>query len=147
MTRLLAIIDTNVVVSGLISGDPRALVCRVLDGMLTASFIYLLSPALLDEYREVLLRPKLKKYHGLSAVEVDRILEDIVANAIWREPNQSFAAPEPGDDHLWALMAMHRGCLLVTGDRLLLDNPPDFASVVSIQSFVELLGWVGKKPF
>ncbi|MGD0959175.1 MAG: putative toxin-antitoxin system toxin component, PIN family [Methylomonas sp.] len=140
----MAIIDTNVVVSGLISGDPQALVCRVLDGMLTASFIYLVSPALLDEYREVLLRPKLKKCHGLSVVEVDRILEDIVANAIWREPDQSLAAPEPGDDHLWALMATHKGCVLVTGDRLLLENPPDFASVISLRSFVELLGWMGK---
>ncbi len=144
MTRFLAIIDTNVVVSGLISGDPQALVCRILDGMLTASFIYLLSPALLDEYREVLLRPKLKQCHGLSAEEVDRILEDMAANAIWREPHQPLAAPEPGDDHLWALMAAHKGCILVTGDRLLLDNPPDFASVISPRSFIELLGWVAK---
>lgn len=141
MSQLLAVIDTNVVASGLISADPQALVGRIIEGMLSASFIYLLSPALLDEYRAVLLRPKLMKYHGLSIIEVDRILEDVVSNAIWRDPHQSVAAPEPGDDHLWALMAAHKGCVLVTGDRLLLDNPPNFASVMSPRSFAGLLGW------
>ena len=144
MTWLWAVIAINVVVSGLISGDPHASVCRVLDGLLNGSFIYLLSPALLDEYREVLLPPKLRKYHGLSAAEVDRILEDIVANALWREPDQFCAAPESGDTHLWGLMAMHKGCVLVTSDGLLFDNPPEFASVASIRSFVELLCPQGK---
>lgn len=139
MNRPLTVIDTNVVVSGLISGDPQALVCRIVDGMLAATFVYLLSPALLDEYRAVLLRPKIQKLHGLNPKEVDRILSEMVINAIWREPDLSVAAPEPGDDHLWALLSAHKGSILVTGDRLLLDNPPDFASVISPRSFVALL--------
>jgi hypothetical protein len=40
---------------------------------------------------------------------------------------------------VWALLAAHKGSMLVTGDRLLLDNPPDFASVISPRSFVALL--------
>lgn len=139
MNRPLMVIDTNIVVSGLISADPQALVCRIVDGMLSASFVYLLSPALLDEYRAVLLCPNIQRLHGLNQDEIDRILGDMVINAIWREPELPVEAPEPGDNHLWALLAAHKGSMLVTGDPLLLDNPPDFASVISPRSFVALL--------
>lgn len=82
MTRLVAVIDTNVLVSGLISSDPQAAACRIVDAMLEGRFIYLLSPSLLDEYRTVLLRPKIRKLHGLAVSDIDRILTEIVANAV-----------------------------------------------------------------
>ena len=91
--------------------------------------MHLLSPALLQEYREVLLRPKLRKLHGLSKAEVDQILSEITANAIWREPAESSGAPDPGDDHLWSLL-QSTDAILVTGDQLLLDNPPRAASTI-----------------
>lgn len=139
MTRLLAVIDTNVVVSGLLAGDPTSPVAGILDGMLAAAFPFALSPELLAEYRAVLLRPWLRQLHGLEEEEIDRILRDLVVNAVWREPVEAVAAPDPGDQHLWRLLNSQPGSILVTGDRLLLDNPPDFASVVSPRSFVELL--------
>jgi putative PIN family toxin of toxin-antitoxin system len=133
------IIDTNVVVSGLITGDEQSPVCRILDGMLEAGFEFLLSPALLKEYRSVLLRPKLQALHGLCEEDVDRLLAEIVVNAFWREPKPGAQAPDPGDDHLWALLNSLRGAVLVTGDRLLLENPPGFASVLTPRSFISLL--------
>jgi putative PIN family toxin of toxin-antitoxin system len=139
MTKAVAVIDTNVVVSGLISSDEQSPVCRILDGMLNATFPFLLSPALLHEYRNVLLRPNLRKLHGLNSTDIDRLLSQVVANAVWREPKPTSSAPEPGDDHLWALLAVHPGSILVTGDRLLLDNPPDFASVLTPRSFLEVM--------
>ena len=86
MTLPLAIIDTNVVVSGLITADANSPTCQVVDGMLSARFPYLISPDLLHDYRTVLLRSKIQKLHGLQAADVDRILTEIVVNAIWREP-------------------------------------------------------------
>lgn len=138
MTLPWVIIDTNVVVSGLITADVNSPTCQIVDGMLAARFSYLLSPTLLDEYRAVLLRSKIQKLHGLQAADVDRILTEIVVNAIWREPALSISAPDSGDDHLWALLAACRGSTLVTGDRLLLENPPDFASVIKPLSFLEI---------
>ena len=91
--------------------------------------MHLLYPALLQEYREVLLRPKLCKLHGLSKAEVDQILSEITANAIWREPAESHSAPDPGDNHLWSLL-QSTDAILVTGDQLLLDNPPRAASTI-----------------
>jgi len=138
LTLPLVIIDTNVVVSGLITADVNSPTCQIVDSMLAARFSYLLSPTLFDEYRAVLLRSKIQKLHGLQAADVDRILTEIVVNAIWREPALMVSAPDSGDDHLWALLAACRGSVLVTGDRLLLENPPDFASVIKPLSFLAL---------
>jgi predicted nucleic acid-binding protein len=68
-----------------------------------------------------------------------RLLAEIVASAVWREPARPAHSPNPGDGHLWELLSACKGSVLVTGDRLLLDNPPDLASVLSPRSFLELL--------
>lgn len=132
MSRLF-IIDTNVLVAGLITSDAASPTAVILDAMLSGSLPYLLSPALLEEYRAVLLRPKLRRTHGLTETQIDTLLTEIVANAIWREPPNDavHTAPDPGDDHLWALLANESPCILVSGDRLLLENPRPSSSVVS----------------
>jgi len=134
------VVDTNVVIAGLISNEADSPVCRILDGMLAGRFTYVLSDALLDEYRRVLLRDTIRKLHGLSMSQVDVILTAIVTNAVVREPKDlSHSAPDPGDDHLWHLLGETDGSILVTGDQKLIDNPPAFAAIVSPRSFVEAL--------
>lgn len=126
------IIDTNVVVAGLISSaKPESPVTAVLDGMLAGRLVYVLSPALLDEYRAVLRRPRLMKLHRLAGTAIDDMLVELTANAIWREPAAAPSAPDRGDNHLWALLSDYPGGILVTGDHLLLTNPPPTHVVVS----------------
>ena len=132
------VVDTNVVVAGLLTRDPASPTVRVLDGMVEASFSFLLSTALLAEYRTVLLRPKISSRHGLDEDEIDSLLTEIVANAIVREPGSSpQEAPTRQDQHLWDLLGTERGTVLITGDQRLLANPPKGASVISPSSFVE----------
>jgi putative PIN family toxin of toxin-antitoxin system len=142
MTPRLFIIDTNVLVEELITSQPSSPTVQVLDAMLDGRLLYLLSPALLREYRQVLLRPKLMHLHGLSEEEVDRLLTELTANALWREPAQDApeSAPDPGDDHLWALLASAPDAILVTGDGLLLDNPRDGSAVITASACAVLLG-------
>jgi hypothetical protein len=81
---------------------------------------------MLHEYRTVLLRPRLRSAHGLGPEQIDDLLTEIVANAIWRDPAAfaaSEAAPDPGDQYLWALLALEPAALRVSGDRLLLQKP------------------------
>lgn len=131
------IVDTNVVVAGLLTRTPSFPTARVLDGMIEASFPFLLSTALLAEYREVLLRPKIRSRHSLDEDDIDSLLTEIVANAIVREPEPSpQKAPSRQDQHLWDLLGMEDGSVLVTGDQRLLKNPPKGASVISPASFV-----------
>ena len=137
----LFIIDTNVVVAALISGSSDSPTCRVLHAMLSGAFPFVLSPTLLAEYRNVLLRPAIGKLHGLSADQVDVILTDLAANALIRDPSQSPAAdaPDPGDQHLWQLLAAMPNATLVTGDRELIEHPPRPASVLGVRAAVESL--------
>ncbi|WP_309640015.1 PIN domain-containing protein, partial [Methylibium sp.] len=64
MSRPAIIVDTNVVVAGLLTKDETSPVARILDGMLAAAFPFVVSEALLAEYRTVLVRPTLRKLHG-----------------------------------------------------------------------------------
>ncbi len=137
MTPPVFVVDTNVVVAELITGVGDSPVAVLLDAMLAGSLIYLLSPDLLAEYRSVLLRPKIAKLHGLIPAEVDRLLEEVVANALWREPKTPSPAPDHGDDHIWALLDAYSRSILITGDRLLLENPPITSLVISPRTCVD----------
>ncbi len=127
------IIDTNVVAAGLITAAPKSPTARILDAMLAGRLFFILSAKLLKEYREVLLRPKLTRHHGLDQSHIDQLLTEITANAIWREPPPETdpAAPDPKDSHLWELLLSEADTVLVTGDRLLIDNPGPRSSIIS----------------
>ena len=138
MSRQPVIVDTNVVVAGLLSGSDTSLVVRVLDGMLAASFPFVVSEALLAEYRTVLLRPPVRKLHGLTVAEVEIILTDIAQNAIVLVPAASPRAPDPGDQLLWDLLGADPRLLLVTGDKLLLQDAAMQGRILSARDFVAL---------
>ncbi len=131
------VIDTTVVVAGLLTARAEAPTARILDEMMAAEFVFLLSDALLAEYRSVLLRPGIRTRHGLSEREVDALLEAIVAHAAIREPGApSTPPPDPGDAHLRALLFGEPGAVLVTGDKPLLESPPRKGAVCTPADFV-----------
>ncbi len=136
MTRPAVIVDTNVVVAGLLTANEASSVARILDSMLAAAFPFVVSEALLAEYRTVLVRPYLRKLHGLPVAEVEAILADLAQHAIVLRPVAAPPAPDPGDQLLWALLAARADLLLVTGDKLLLQDIGMQGRVISPQSFV-----------
>lgn len=127
------IVDTNVVVAGLITAQAGSPTAQLLDAMLDGRLIYLLSADLLHEYRAVVLRPRLARILGLNETEIDTLLTEITANALWRDPlaDTLHQAPDPRDSHLWALLACEPTALLITGDPLLQENPRPGSSVIS----------------
>lgn len=138
MTHRPAIIDTNVVVSGLLTSEEGAPTRRLVDGMLAGDFPFYLSIDLLAEYREVLLRPKIQTLHGLFDEDIDALLEVIAANGILREPTAARdESPDPNDQFLWNLLEALPRALLVTGDKALLDSGPA-KSVISPASYLRL---------
>ena len=141
MSRPAVIVDTNVVVAGLLTGSDAspalAKSARILDGMLIAAFPFVVSEALLAEYRAVLVRPGLRKLHGLTVTEVETLLTDIAQHAIVLAPVAAPPAPDPGDQMLWELLAARADFLLVTGDKALQRDAGMQPRVVSPQSFVE----------
>ena len=136
MTRPVVIIDTNVVVAGLLTKRESSPVAHVLDGMLGATFPFVVSEALLAEYHAVLVRPALRKLHGLAVAEVETILTDLARHAIVLAPVTAPLAPDPGDQLLWDLLASRADLVLVTGDKLLLQTPAKEGRVISAQAFI-----------
>lgn len=117
------VVDTNVVVAGLLTGDGEAPTRRLLDAMLGGKRRFILSADLLAEYRLVLLRPKISALHRLAEDEVDEILVRLAANAIVVEPPPPGAGAvrdRAGDEHVLALLEAVTDAVLVTGDLALL---------------------------
>ena len=113
MIQAPVVVDTNVVVAGLLTGEATAPKARILDLMLGGGIWYLLSEALLAEYRAVLLRPRIAAAHGLTPPEVDELLVRVATNGAVREATND----GPRDDaHLFSLLDAEPGALLVTGD-------------------------------
>ena len=132
----LCIVDTNVLVAGLLTQDSHGPTGYVVDAMVEGSLPFLLSPALLLEYKDVLARPKLSKLHKLTAQELETFLTELIANSIWREPSSSKQnPPDKGDAHLWSLLQCEPKAILVTGDKLLLEKPLEGRLICSPTEF------------
>ncbi len=137
MSRQAVIVDTHVVVAGLLTGNAASPVARVLDGMLAAAFPFVVSEALLAEYRGALVRPALRKLHGLTVAEVETLLTDLAQHAIVLPPGVGSPAPDTGDQLLWDLLAARAELLLITGDKALQRDAAMQARVRSPQGFIE----------
>lgn len=136
MTPAVFVVDTNVIVSAMIGSDPKRPPAQILEAMLDGSLLYLLSDELLTEYASVLRRPRLVGLHRRTDAEIDQLLAELTANAIWCEPAAGETAPDPGDDHLWTLLGARAGSRLITGDRLLVENAPKADRVLTPRDFV-----------
>jgi len=128
-----ALVDTNVVVSGVLAGEGPSSSARILDAMLAGTLHFILSDELLAEYRAVLLRPAIVAEHGLADSELDAILEGIVVNAGWRtsSPDMPSSPAAPGDAHVVALLQTEPGATLVSGDRRLREAVSSWRPVLT----------------
>ncbi|MGH8224574.1 MAG: putative toxin-antitoxin system toxin component, PIN family [Gammaproteobacteria bacterium] len=131
------IIDTNVIVAGLLTARNDSPVARILDGMLAAAFPFVVSEALLAEYRAVLDRPVLRKVHALSMGEVETLVVSLAEHAIVLVPAPAAPAPDPGDQHLWDLLAAQADLRLVTGDKRLFEQNANSRRVITPRAFHE----------
>lgn len=134
------VVDTSVLVAGLLTTDPKSPPARILDAMLGGQLRFLLCVELLAEYRTVLLRERIQARHGLAVAEVDALLEVLATDAVIADiTGRAENAPDPDDDFLWRLLAAQNGAGLITGDAALLQRPPPRTPVVSPRTWVENL--------
>ncbi len=118
------VLDTNVVVSALISRNEVAAPRLLLNALVDTQFTSVASRALVDEWHEVARRPKVRRYARLDPADTERLITRLAELSELLDPPPSVVpAPDPGDAHLWALLACDRTCVLVTGDVLLLEEP------------------------
>jgi putative PIN family toxin of toxin-antitoxin system len=114
-----AVIDTNVLVSGLLwHGPPHALIEQVRNGALTL----ISSPALIAEFTTVVRRAKFRKALSRSGTDVMRMVAEVrlLADIVETLPLPAPVSRDPDDDAVLALAAAAQPDLIISGDRDLL---------------------------
>ena len=132
------VLDANVLVSAVIStvGPPRQIVDAWVDGRLEL----VASPSLLGELREVLDRPKFRRW--VSTATATEFIDGLAQDALIAEdPSaRSGLSPDPDDDYLIALARAANTDHLVSGDRHLLDLDDPQPPVLTPRQFIDLIG-------
>lgn len=120
------VLDTNVVVSALLSphGPPAQLLDLVLEGHLQLAA----SPAILAEYREVLLRPRF----ALEPQQVNLLLDTLDSLALHVSPLPWPHLLHDADDEPFLAAAHHAHAMLVTGNER--DYPDALREGVTVNS-------------
>lgn len=111
------IVDTNIIVSGLISptGPPGKIVDAVLQGFL----VPVMSPATLAELEAVLMRPRLRSLFERAGVEVPEFLIEFRELAEIIDPDSTDIPVRDENDRIFLSLATTRPPVefLITGDR------------------------------
>ena len=147
MPRLFAV-DTNVIVSGVLSFGRPSATSLVLTALLDGRVPFVISADLLAEYRRVLLRPIIVERHVWAPTDIDRLLAELTMAAYLRQPPDD-GAPDAddsppdgpaGDEHVIRLLAHEPRASLVSGDGRLLDAVRGWRDVLTPAELVALLG-------
>lgn len=111
------VVNTNVVVSGVLRSAPKP--GRILDLMLAREFSYAGSTELVEEYREVLKRPKF----GFDAALVDALVDGLAAGAefVVPYPQRGAISNDPKDQFFIDLVCA-ANAYITTGTRSILQD-------------------------
>ena len=127
------VIDTNVIVSALITKNPNAATTRVLELALMGEIVPLYDQDVLDEYLEVLTRKKFK----LKEDSIQYIIKTITINGI-DTLRTSFLEDMPDEDDrvFYELSLSEPNSLLITGNSKHFPRTP---RVVSPSEFLRIM--------
>ena len=131
------VVDTNVIVSGvLFGGNPR----KVLELWRRNSFELICSPAILDEYEDVLHRMVLKTKR-VAPQFVENFLTILVKNSTIIHPHHDKKlSRDPNDDMFINCALSGKALYIVSGDRDLLDiKQVDGIDIITVREFIEVL--------
>lgn len=114
--RIYAVIDTNVIVSALITKNTNSATLKVIEALFTGRITPLYHQDIIDEYKEVLSRPK---FH-IKQQTIDIIINSILTNGIEVFPKPTWEILIDMDDLIFYEVAMEKrdsDAYLVTGNQ------------------------------
>lgn len=129
-----AVIDTNVLVSSLLSKHSDSSTVVVLNLIINREIVPLFSDKILEEYRNVLSRPKL----GIAPHLADDILEllFLLGQNIDAPASDQFF-PDPDDAVFYEVFAAMEGAYLITGNK---KHFPENTGIVSPAEMLKVIG-------
>ena len=110
------VIDTNVFVSGLISGAGSP--ARILRAVRDKRAVHVVSDPIVEEYLRVLDSPRIRKFNNIT----EAFIADIAAYLVYQTERVELQSrirmsPDPDDDVFLNTAVDGRATLLVTGDK------------------------------
>ena len=110
------VIDTNVFVSGLISGEGSP--ARILRAVRDKRAVHLVSDPIVEEYLRVLDYPRIRKFNNIT----DAFVADIAAYLVYQTErielrSRLSLSPDPDDDMFLNTAVDGGATLLITGDK------------------------------
>ncbi|MGH7134434.1 MAG: putative toxin-antitoxin system toxin component, PIN family [Pirellulales bacterium] len=117
---LSAIIDTNALVAGLITNNPRSASAALIDALLAGRFTHFASKESLAEAKDVLRILGGRDYHPFTEEQIDRFCLGLELNSSVLQPTVAISPAIPRDrtDAKWLALAMQSDAdYLVTNDR------------------------------
>jgi hypothetical protein len=110
------VIDTNVFVSGLISGAGSP--ARILRAVRDKRAVHVVSDPIVEEYLRVLDYPRIRKFNNIT----EAFIADIAAYLVYQTERVELQSrirmsPDPDDDVFLNTAVDGRATLLVTGDK------------------------------
>ena len=112
--KFYAVIDTNVIVSAVISKHLESNPAKIIKAIVQERIVPLFNDEILDEYREVLSRPK---FH-LAQTQIDSVLTAIITDGLSldRTPAEGVDFPDPKDIVFYEVALSKEDSYLVTGN-------------------------------
>jgi putative PIN family toxin of toxin-antitoxin system len=144
---VVAVVDTNVLVSAVLTSSTTSASRRLLDRHRAGDFVLVLSPSALQEIQEVLALPHLRKLHQLSDDEIRVFCLGLELNVNTRvlsgTVQVSPAITRDVTDTKWVALALEADAdYLVTKDRRHLQRLRKVGTtrIVTPHKFLEALG-------
>lgn len=134
MNPVLVVLDTNILVSALLSpfGQPA----RVLDLVLAGEVRLAFDDRLMAEYREVLARPKF----GFRQEDVQALIDYLLAEGEPVVALPLFVTLPDSDDLPFLEVAAQANAVLVKGNKAHYQGAPTIAVVLTPREFLDLWG-------
>ncbi|MBR2856606.1 MAG: putative toxin-antitoxin system toxin component, PIN family [Bacteroidales bacterium] len=133
MMKIYAVIDTNILVSALITRNPDAATRIVISSVNEGRIAPMINPEIIKEYGDVLVRDKF----GFSSDDVSDMLELFAVRGKIYIPQQEESDFRDADDYIfYATYGMKEGAYLVTGN---LRHFPVEPRIVSPSDMVNIL--------
>jgi putative PIN family toxin of toxin-antitoxin system len=133
------VIDANLFASALIK--PHSNPGRILDLVKQNQVELILSPAIIQEIKRILLYPKLQKYHHKTAQEIDAYFEDVFMFAwiVEGEKTVDIIKDDPADNKYLSCAHEGEANYIISGDHHLLDlKAYEGIEILNAQSFLSI---------
>jgi putative PIN family toxin of toxin-antitoxin system len=133
------VIDTNVFISATFL--PHSKPAKIINWIRGGEIVWVTSLEILEEITRVLLSPRVKKRHGLTAQQITKVLEGLIQGAeITPGTSRANASRDPADNKFLACAVEGQADYLVSGDKDLTDlKTYQDIPIVSPAAFLEIM--------